>query len=68
MPTKLPWAVVAPIQGAGDGGNGYGSLYRSITGDDMRKRFKSVQVGVYPGDGMLYPRWVKTEYFSRREN
>jgi hypothetical protein len=37
-------------------------LYRSV----MDKSFKSITTGTYPGDGVLDPRWVATEYFSKR--
>lgn len=39
-------------------------LYRSVMGD----RFKEIEVGVYPGDGVLDPRWDSTERFSRKLN
>jgi hypothetical protein len=39
-------------------------LYRSV----MDKSFKSIKVGVYPGDGVLYPRFESTEYFSKKLN
>lgn len=39
-------------------------LYRSVMGNS----FKSIKVGVYPGDGVLDPRWESTEYFSRKLN
>lgn len=38
-------------------------LYRSVMGDT----FKSIKVGVYPGDGVLDPRWVESEYFNKRK-
>jgi len=28
--------------------------------------FKSIEVGVYPGDGVLDPRWEPTQYFSKK--
>ncbi|WP_338845397.1 hypothetical protein V8J88_16930 [Massilia sp. W12] len=37
-------------------------LYRSV----MDKSFKSIKVGIYPGDGILDPRWEDTEYYSNR--
>jgi hypothetical protein len=37
-------------------------LYRSV----MDKSFKSVKTGTYPGDGVLDPRWVETEYYSKK--
>lgn len=37
-------------------------LYRSV----MDKAFKSIKVGTYPGDGVLYPRWEATEYYSKK--
>jgi hypothetical protein len=39
-------------------------LYRSV----MDKNFKSIKVGVYPGDGVLDPRWEATTYFSKKLN
>jgi hypothetical protein len=30
--------------------------------------FKSIEVGVYPGGGVLYPRWESTERFSQNLN
>jgi hypothetical protein len=43
------------------------NLYRSLTGD-VGKRFKNIQITVYPGDGVLYPRWEDTQRFSRQRN
>jgi len=37
-------------------------LYRSV----MDKSFKNIQIGIYPGDGVLDPRWMPTEYFSKK--
>lgn len=37
-------------------------LYRSVMGG----AFKSVKVGTYPGDGILYPRWESTAYFNKK--
>ena len=37
-------------------------LYRSVMGND----FKSIKVGIYPGDGVLDPRWESTQYFSKK--
>lgn len=39
-------------------------LYRSIMGND----FKRIKVGIYPGDGVLDPRWQDTTYFSKKLN
>jgi Tse2-like ADP-ribosyltransferase toxin len=39
-------------------------LYRSVMGND----FKSIKVGIYPGDGVLDPRWQATTYFSKKLN
>lgn len=39
-------------------------LYRSVMGNG----FKSVKVGTYPGDGILYPRWESTQYFNKKRN
>ena len=39
-------------------------LYRSVMGSV----FKSIKVGVYPGDGVLDPRWQATTYFSKKLN
>ncbi|WP_189046195.1 Tse2 family ADP-ribosyltransferase toxin [Aliidongia dinghuensis] len=38
------------------------NLYRSVMGN----AFKSIKVGVYPGDGVLDPRWEETQYFNKR--
>jgi hypothetical protein len=40
------------------------NLYRSVMGNV----FKSIKVGLYPGDGVLDPRWESTEYFSKKLN
>ncbi len=40
------------------------NLYRSVMGND----FKSIKVGIYPGDGILDPRWQATTYFSKKLN
>lgn len=37
-------------------------LYRSVMGEG----FKRIEIGIYPGDGVLYPRWEPTEYFSKK--
>lgn len=37
-------------------------LYRSV----MDRSFKGIKVGTYPGDGVLDPGWVPTEYFSKK--
>lgn len=37
-------------------------LYRSVMGGD----FKSIKLGVYPGDGVLDPRWESKEYYSNK--
>ncbi len=37
-------------------------LYRSVMGN----KFKKVTTGVYPGDGILDPRWKDEEYFSNK--
>ena len=37
-------------------------LYRSVMGNV----FKRIEIGVYPGDGVLDPRWEPTEYFSKK--
>lgn len=37
-------------------------LYRSVMGGG----FKSIKLGVYPGDGVLDPRWEPKEYFSSK--
>lgn len=37
-------------------------LYRSVMGN----AFKTIKVGVYPGDGVLDPRWEDSEYFSKK--
>ncbi|MGC1548758.1 MAG: hypothetical protein WA777_09520 [Rhodanobacter sp.] len=37
-------------------------LYRSVMGGD----FKSIKARVYPGDGVLYPRWESTQHFSKK--
>jgi len=39
-------------------------LYRSVMGND----FKKIKLGVYPGDGVLDPRWETTQYFNRKRN
>lgn len=39
-------------------------LYRSVMGNS----FKKIKHGVYPGDGVLDPRWETTEYFSKKRN
>jgi hypothetical protein len=39
-------------------------LYRSV----MDKSFKKITAGTYPGDGVLYPRWEATQYFSKKLN
>ncbi|MHB1057859.1 MAG: Tse2 family ADP-ribosyltransferase toxin [Rhodanobacter sp.] len=39
-------------------------LYRSVMGNG----FKSIKVGIYPGDGVLDPRWESTQYFSKKLN
>ena len=36
-------------------------LYRSV----MDRSFKKIKTGVYPGDGVLDPRWEPKEYFSK---
>lgn len=38
------------------------NLYRSV----MDKSFKSIKVGLYPGDGVLDPRWESTQYYSKK--
>lgn len=38
-------------------------LYRSV----MDRTFKKIKVGVYPGDGVLDPRWEKDSYFSKKQ-
>lgn len=38
------------------------ALYRSIMGDG----FKKIQDGVYPGDGVLDPRWTDTQRFVKK--
>lgn len=40
------------------------NLYRSV----MDRSFRRIEIGVYPGDGVLYPRWESTQYFSKRFN
>jgi hypothetical protein len=37
-------------------------LYRSFMGNS----FKNITVGLYPGDGVLDPRWESTTYFSKK--
>lgn len=37
-------------------------LYRSVMGNT----FKKITIGVYPGDGVLDPRWKDTEYYSKK--
>lgn len=37
-------------------------LFRSVMGDG----FKKIKDGVYPGDGVLDPRWVDTQRFVKR--
>jgi len=37
-------------------------LYRSVMGND----FKIIKLGVYPGDGVLDPRWESKQYFSNK--
>jgi hypothetical protein len=32
----------------------------------MDKSFKKITVGTYPGDGVLYPRWESTQYYSKK--
>jgi len=39
-------------------------LYRSVMGNS----FKRITVGVYPGDGVLDPRWEPSAYFSKKFN
>jgi hypothetical protein len=39
-------------------------LYRSV----MDKKFKSIKIGLYPGDGVLDPRWESHQYFSKKLN
>ena len=39
-------------------------LYRSVMGNT----FKKIRIGVYPGDGVLDPRWETTKYFSKKRN
>jgi hypothetical protein len=39
-------------------------LYRSV----MDRSFKKIKTGVYPGDGVLDPRWEPKEYFSKKLN
>lgn len=36
-------------------------LYRSVMGN----AFKKIELGVYPGDGVLDPRWEATSYFHK---
>lgn len=38
------------------------NLYRSV----MDKSFKNIKVCVYPGDGVLDPRWEPTQYYSKK--
>lgn len=38
------------------------NLYRSVMGDG----FKKIQEGVYPGDGVLDPRWTDTQRFVKK--
>lgn len=42
-------------------------LYRSLMGE-MGKSFKNLKIGTYPGDGVLYTRWVDSQRFSKKEN
>ena len=37
-------------------------LYKAV----MDKKFKDIDVGTYPGDGVLYPRWQETQYYSNK--
>jgi hypothetical protein len=37
-------------------------LYRSVMGNS----FKSIELGAYPGDGVLDPRWESQEYYSKK--
>jgi hypothetical protein len=37
-------------------------LFRSIMGDG----FKKIKEGVYPGDGVLDPRWTDTQRFVKK--
>ena len=39
-------------------------LYRSV----MDKSFKKIKNGLYPGDGVLDPRWEESEYYSNKLN
>lgn len=39
-------------------------LYRSV----MDRSFKKIRVGVYPGDGVLDPRWEEGSYWSKKQN
>jgi hypothetical protein len=32
----------------------------------MNKAFKNITTGIYPGDGVLDPRWERTTYFNKR--
>lgn len=38
------------------------SLFRSVMGNN----FKKIEIGLYPGDGVLDPRWEPHSYFSKR--
>lgn len=40
------------------------NLYRSV----MDKKFKKIDFGVYPGDGVLDPRWESTQYMRKGES
>lgn len=37
-------------------------LYRSVMGGT----FKKINIGIYPGDGILDPRWESNTYFSKK--
>jgi len=39
-------------------------LFRSVMGNS----FKKIKVGLYPGDGVLDPRWESTTYFSKKQD
>ena len=39
-------------------------LYRSVMGNT----FKSIKIGLYPGDGVLDPRWESTQYFNKKRD
>lgn len=38
-------------------------LYRSV----MDRKFKNIRLGVYPGNGVLDPRWEEGSYWSKKQ-